>query len=203
MTHRPRRATSSSSCDGLPVTIAEYDALPVDNELRREIEDGCLLERERPGTSHAKALHRLTAQLDAQLPDRWGLYPEVVVELPVGASARRVPSLIVTSAERDVPRVPASDVLLAVEIVSAGESALREYAKKPTEYAANHIPMTCVVDIQRRPSALTVYRIDPIDDTGRYQLEPPASGVVTVAVAGTAITVALDDLLVLRQRNRC
>ena len=107
-------------------------------------------------------------------------------------SPRRIPDVVVCAEEAtDQVRVRADQIVLAVEIVSPGESAARDYIKKPAEYAANGIPTTWVIDIQENPLSLTVYTLD---DTGQYHFTSPMTGSYTGLVGGHEVTLDLDAL---------
>ena len=91
----------------------------------------------------------------------------------------------------DQVRIRGEEILLAVEIVSPGESAARDYIRKPAEYAANGIPITWVIDIQERPHSLTVYTLD---DSGQYHFSSLITGSYTGMVGGHEVTIDLDAL---------
>ena len=152
----------------------------------------------RPAGPHIKAARRLANCLDDQLPDDLESMVEFEAEL-TGPSPRRIPDLVVCFSEvGDQVRVRAAEILLAVEIVSPGESAARDYIKKPAEYAANGIPTTWVIDIQENPHSLTVYTLD---DTGQYHFTSPITGTYTGPVSGHQVTVDLDALTGPRRRR--
>ncbi|MFC0437959.1 Uma2 family endonuclease [Kutzneria buriramensis] len=177
--------------EGHPISVVEFDELPADSSHRLEIEDGRLLVMNRPAGPHIKAAQRLVSHLNDQLPDELEAMLEFQAEL-VGASPRRIPDVVVCGADAcDQVRVRAEQILLAIEIVSPGESAARDYIKKPAEYAANGIPNTWVIDIQENPLSLTVYTLD---DTGQYHFTSPMTGRYTGAIGGHEVTIDLDAL---------
>jgi Uma2 family endonuclease len=177
--------------EGLPISIEEFDGLAVDGPHRLEIEDGRLLVMNRPAGPHIAAAQRLVSYLNDQMPDEFEAMMEFQAEL-AGPSPRRIPDLVVCLTEaRDQLRVRADQILLAVEVVSPGESAARDYIKKPAEYAANGIPITWVIDIQEDPLSLTVYTLD---DTGQYHFSSPITGTYNGAVGGHEVTIDLDSL---------
>lgn len=109
-----------------------------------------------------------------------------------GPSPRRIPDVVVCFSEvGDQVRIRGEEILLAVEIVSPGESAARDYIRKPAEYAANGIPITWVIDIQERPHSLTVYTLD---DSGQYHFSSLITGSYTGMVGGHEVTIDLDAL---------
>ncbi|MGV9677660.1 Uma2 family endonuclease [Nocardia sp. NPDC003482] len=160
------------------ITVEEFDALPVDTAHRYEIENGFLLVNARPAPLHSRAVTRLVAQLDSQLPTGWEAFAELEAEL-AGRSPRRVPDLVVAPVEVDEQtRVRSEQIALAVEIATSGESAVRDYAVKAGEYAANKIAHYWVIDILDPESVgLTIYTLDT---TGEYHITPRATGIVTV-----------------------
>lgn len=134
--------------DGDPIRVEDFDALPPGGVDRLEIEDGRLLVMNRRAGRHLIATQRLAHHLNEQLPAVLEAMPGFETEL-AGASPRCVPALVVCVDEAtDQLRVRADQILLAVEVVSPGESAARDYIKKPAEHAANGIPTTWVIDIQ-------------------------------------------------------
>ncbi|MEV6277797.1 Uma2 family endonuclease [Nocardia sp. NPDC051832] len=175
-----------------PISVAEFDALPVDTSHRYEIENGFLLVNARPAPPHSRAVKRLVAQLDHQLPSGLEAFPELEAELPVGPSPRRVPDIVVAPVEVDEQsRILSAQIVLAIEVASSGESAVRDYAIKAGEYAANGIAHYWVVDILHGESAgLTVYTLD---DAGVYHITPRVTGVVHVE-APFALTIDLGRL---------
>jgi Uma2 family endonuclease len=177
--------------EGLPISIEEFDELPMDNSHCLEIEDGRLLVMNRPAGPHIKAAQRLVSYLNDQLPDELEAMIEFQAEL-TGPSPRRIPDVVVCPTEAsDQLRVRADQILLAVEVVSPGESAARDYIKKPAEYAANGIPATWVIDIQENPITLTVYTFD---DSGQYHFSSLITGSYTGMVGGHEVTIDLDVL---------
>jgi Uma2 family endonuclease len=180
------------------ISVEDFDRLPVDNAQRWEIEDGRLLVMNRPAGPHIKAAQRLVSYLNDELPDELEAMIEFQAEL-TGPSPRRIPDLVVCAADAgEQVRVRADQILLAVEVVSPGESASRDYIKKPAEYAANGIPTTWVLDIQEDPISLTVYTLD---DTGQYHFSSPITGSYTGIVGGHKITVDLGALTGPRRRR--
>ncbi|MFI5777893.1 Uma2 family endonuclease [Nocardia sp. NPDC051570] len=173
------------------ITVEEFDALPVDTSHRYEIENGLLLVNARPAPPHSRVMKRLAMQLDSQLPSGWEAFPEIEAELS-GRSPRRVPDLVVAPVEVDEQtRVRSEQIVLAIEIVSSVESAIRDYAIKAGEYAANKIANYWVIDIVNTDSVgLTIFTLDT---TGEYHITPRATGVVTVE-SPCPLTIDLDAL---------
>ncbi|WP_330184857.1 Uma2 family endonuclease [Nocardia sp. NBC_01503] len=164
-----------------PISVEEFDALPVDNSLIYEIENGLLLVNARPAPPHSRAIVRLAAQINAQLPAEWEALPELEAELPVGDSQRRVPDLVIAPDEVDEQtRVRSDQIALAIEIASSGESALRDYSMKSSEYAANGIAHYWVIDLLDVEHAAVGLTIFVLGDNGRYTIQPRVTGTVRV-----------------------
>lgn len=156
-----------------------------------EIEDGRLLVMNQAVGRHLIATQRLAHRLNDELPVHLEAMPRFETAL-TGPSARRVPDVVVCTEEATAQRrVRADQILLAVEVFSPGESAARDYIKKPAEYAANGIPATWVIDIQEEPLSLTVYTLD---ETGQYHFSLPITGTFTGMVGGHEVTIDLDAL---------
>jgi Uma2 family endonuclease len=183
--------TTAPPRSGDPISVAEFDELRMTDPCRLEIEDGRLLVTDWPAGPHLRTRQRLASRLNDQLPVDLEAMPAFEADL-AGASPRRVPDLVVCTEEAsgDV-RVSADQILLAVEVVSPGESAARDYIKKPAEYAANGIPTTWVVDIQENPISLTVYTLD---EAGQYHFTSLITGSYTGLVGGHEVTIDLDAL---------
>ncbi|RMI29145.1 Uma2 family endonuclease [Nocardia stercoris] len=132
----------------------------------------------RPAPLHTRVIARLAAELDRVLPPGLEAFPELETELP--GRSPEVPDLVVTAAQVDEQaRVRADQVVLAVEVVSTGADAVRDYAVKAGEYAANGIAHYWVLDIIDPASpGLTVYTLDAL---GEYRIAPRATGVVQLA----------------------
>ncbi|MBO0853193.1 MAG: Uma2 family endonuclease [Nocardia sp.] len=174
-----------------PISVEDFDALPVDTDHRYELENGSLLVIARPAPPHSRAIKRLLPQLDDQLPPELEAFSELETEL-TGRSPRRVPDVVVARVEVvEQPRIRAEQIVLAVEIATSGESAVRDYAIKAGEYAANGIAHYWVIDILDADSAgLTIFTLDA---EGAYRITPRATGTVTVAEP-LPMTIDLDAL---------
>ncbi|MGW4246840.1 Uma2 family endonuclease [Nocardia sp. NPDC004722] len=184
-----------------PITVEEFDALPVDNSFVYEIENGFLLVNARPAPSHSRVLKNLTIQLEDQIPEGWESYPEIDAELPVGKSQRRVPDLVVARDEVfEQTRVRSDQIALAVEISSSSESALRDYSIKAGEYAANGIAHYWVIDLLDVEHASVGITIFTLSSSGRYEMQPRMTGIVKVDEP-FQLTIDLDALAAPR-KNR-
>ncbi|MFI9510451.1 Uma2 family endonuclease [Nocardia sp. NPDC052566] len=180
--------------DGQPISVAEFDALPIDTSHRYEIENGLLLVNARPAPPQSRAIKRLLAQLDSQLPEGLEAFAELETELPKGRSPRRVPDVVVAPVEVDEQvRIRSEQIAIAIEIASSGESAVRDYSIKAGEYAANGIAHYWVIDIPNvddEPAGLTVYTLD---SAGTYHITPRTTGVVSIDTP-FPLTLDLDSL---------
>lgn len=120
------------------LTLDEWDAFPADAMHRSELVEGILLVAPRPTPLHQRAMVRLCAQLDDQLPDGLTALADVEVLVEAGFPPTvRAPDVVVVAsavAELNQARLSASDVILAVEIVSPG-TGRTDRVTKPAEYA--------------------------------------------------------------------
>lgn len=166
------------------LTVADYITLPDDSDGRFELEEGVLVMAPRPIPLHQYCIRELLFQLRDQVPD--GLEPlsEVDVDLELVDAAApgfvRVPDLVVVTAaalarvRRDGGLLRASEVVLAVEIVSAG-SRRKDHVVKHGEYADAGIPYYWVLDIDDQVSMVASHRAEGFG----YIDAPPAIGTFT------------------------
>lgn len=139
------------------LTVDDFLALPEENEVRFELQEGIIMMSPRPIPRHMKIARALTIVLDAQAPGSVELLPEVDVDLELAGRAApgfvRCPDLVIvpgTSYERvdsEGGILKASDVLLAVEIHSPGTRQVDDLVKRH-EYAAAGIPNYWIVDVE-------------------------------------------------------
>ncbi len=97
----------------------------------------------------------------------------------------RIPDVVVTRSvaiDSNPPRVPAADVLLAVEILSDGTRRV-DRVMKFSEYADAGIPQYWIVDLGA-PTTLLAYQL--VD--GDYELSGEHTGQVELSVAGHPVT---------------
>jgi Uma2 family endonuclease len=173
------------------LTLEEWEALPERHELRVELSEGMLVMTPMPMPWHQKAVMRLGYRLDEQLPAELTALAEVEVVLSADPLTIRVPDVMVTSTdgyERNPPRFPASDVLLAVEVLSDGTRRV-DRVLKFSEYADAGIPQYWILDIGE-PTTLLAYQL--VD--GDYELSAEHTGVAELQVAGHSITIDLPAL---------
>jgi Uma2 family endonuclease len=176
---------------GSLMTLDEWIALPEDNSYRYELQEGILLVAPRPTPRHQQAAYRLARQLDEQLPSGWAgmsiagmLDVEVVVRAERPAIVR-VPDLVVTKIGAADSWLVASDVLLAVEIISPGSRNV-DLRLKPFEYAEAGIPHYWLVDLDPPAPSIRVFHLGAPDDG---YVEGPAT-------AGQLVTTAPFDLCI-------
>lgn len=138
------------------LTVAEFAALPEDSEARYELQEGHVVMSPRPRPKHQLCLGRLRSRLEEQLPDGLDVLPEVDVDLELVSPQRpgfvRAPDLVVVSREtlarvEDGNLIPASEVVLVVEIISPGTHRT-DTVIKHGEYADAGIPHYWVIDIE-------------------------------------------------------
>jgi Uma2 family endonuclease len=154
------------------LTVEEFTALPEDNSRRYELEEGVLIVSPRPVEQHQRTIYRLVPALNEQLPLEWEAHGEVeMIVDDDGIGTVRVPDVIVTQADCARAQVPASDVLLAVEVISPG-SRKKDTLVKPIEYAEAGIPHYWVIDLES-PVSLIAYRLG---GTLGYQEAPAVTG---------------------------
>jgi Uma2 family endonuclease len=173
------------------LSLAEWDLLPEDRSHRLELVEGILLVSPHPA-SHQRAMLRMASELDRQLPTVLTAVPdfEVVVAAAFPPTVR-APDVVVVPTSRvqdNPPRLPAADVLLAVEIVSPGTGRTDRVAK-PAEYAEAGIPHYWLVDIEP-PITLTAHLL--VD--GAYEVVAEGTGVLDLS-GPAAVRLDLDSLL--------
>ncbi|WP_433601534.1 Uma2 family endonuclease [Nocardia sp. CA-135953] len=175
------------------LTLDDWIALPEDNSRSYELVEGVLVVSPRPMSKHQRAIWRLAAQLEPQLPIGYGVLTEAEVVIESGPpSTVRVPDVIAVSAagiDENLPRWNPEDVLLAVEVVSVG-SKRTDRVTKLFEYAEVGIEHYWLVDLDD-PVSLTAYRL--ID--GDYELVGEKSGRAVLGLAGASITLDLAALV--------
>lgn len=165
------------------LTLDEWDELPEDNARHYELVEGVLSVTPKPLPAHQKACGRLMWWLDDQLPEGLAAYLDIEVTVKEGfPPSVRAPDVVVTTVDAVAggqSRISASDVLIAVEIMSPG-TVRTDRLVKPMEYAEAGIPAYWCIDIEA-PVTLTSYRLvdgnyrADIQATGRFFTEFPVS----------------------------
>lgn len=172
------------------LTLDEWDALPVDTSRHYELVEGVLIVSPKPVPAHQRAAQRLAYWLDEQLPDDL----TAVIDIEVTISTRypptvRAPDVTITrsAAASGQARVPAADVLCAVEIMSPG-SRRTDRLVKPFDYAEAGIPAYWLVDLGA-PASLIAHSLA----AGDYHADTEVTGMFS-PVFPAPVTINLDDL---------
>jgi Uma2 family endonuclease len=145
------------------LSVAEYAELGETEPGYTELVEGRLLMSPSPAPDHNTASLRLAMALLPRLPDRHEVIQDVDVDLELAAPgapgfSRRPDQVVAHSHARERVRengglVRASEVMLAVEIVSPGSRRTDRVVKRE-EYAEAGIPYYWIVDIERPVSLL-------------------------------------------------
>lgn len=178
------------------LSLAEWEQLPEDTSHRYELSEGVLLVVPRPLALHQRAMGRLMATLDEQLPDNLTALPDVEVIIEAGEAATvRIPDVVVTRsavAEGNPARLSADDVLLAVEIISPG-TGRTDRVTKLHEYALAGIGDYWLIDLDP-PTTITAHLV--VD--GFYEIVAQGSGILDLDLhspdAAQRLTIDLDSL---------
>jgi Uma2 family endonuclease len=164
------------------LTLDEWEALPEDSTHRFELVEGVLLVAPRPTSLHQLVLIELGSELNRQLPADLTALPEVEVLVDAGPPPTlRVPDLAVVStlsAQSNLARFDAADVLLAVEILSPG-TRRTDRVLKAAEYAEAGILHYWLVDLDP-PVSLAALRLAD----GAYQPDTVTDGAVELTSIG-------------------
>jgi Uma2 family endonuclease len=187
----------------LPLTVAEYVALGEDPDgVRYELQEGALVMAASPIPEHQRCILRLGGRLEAALPPDLDVFPDVDIDLELVAPRRpgtvRRPDLAVVTRrgferrQREGGVLRASEVLLAVEIVSPG-SERTDHMIKRDEYADAGIPHYWVVDLGEPGDRMTLTAHHLAGEFG-YADAGPVSGVFT-ATEPFPVRVDLDALV--------
>jgi Uma2 family endonuclease len=174
-----------------PITLQEWEALPEDSANKLEVAEGMLVMSPRPLMRHQKAGMRLGTLFDTQLPREFTGVTDTEVLLTYEPLTIRAPDVIVTRSElvdSDEPRCRASDVLLAVEILSIGTRRV-DRVLKFSEYAEAGISQYWIVDLDE-PTSLHAYVLVG----GNYELSGVHTGAATLDVAGHPISIDFPAL---------
>jgi Uma2 family endonuclease len=174
------------------LSLAEWDRLPEDRSHRFELAEGILLVSPRPALLHQLVTQQLGAELNRQLPTELTAVPdfEVVVAAAFPPTVR-APDVVVVPTSRvqdNPPRLPAADVLLAVEIMSPG-TGRTDRVTKPAEYAEAGIPHYWLFDIEP-PVTLTAHLL--VD--GAYEVVAEGAGLADLS-GPAPVRLDLDSLL--------
>ena len=174
---------------GRQLTLADWEAIPQDEQFRLELVEGVLSIVQRPLSLHRRAVVRLTTRLDEELPPDLTAMAEVEIIVTGQPLTIRIPDVLVTREaviEANPPRVAAADVLLAVEILSDGTRKVDRILKF-AEYTEAGIPQYWIVDLDE-PASLRAFTLVGSDEPA-YELSGEFTGPVTVDVAGHPVIV--------------
>jgi Uma2 family endonuclease len=148
---------------GKLLTIADYAALPEDDQRRWELLEGNLITSPSPSPRHMIALARLHARIEDQLPPGLRAVPNVDLDLQLApmdqpGTSRRPDLVVVTEAEFNRVEVEggllrARATTLVVEIISPG-SRRTDTVIKRGEYADARIGHYWIIDLARPTSLL-------------------------------------------------
>jgi Uma2 family endonuclease len=149
-----------------PLTVAEYLEIGEVEPGYTELVEGRLLLSPSPKRRHSRACRKLWVSLDSQVPPELEVVEDVDVDLRLGAADEpgtvRRPDLVVARravAERvdeEGEVYYASDVVLAVEVVSPG-SRREDHRVKRAEYADAGIPHYWILGVDEPVSLLACH----------------------------------------------
>jgi Uma2 family endonuclease len=149
-----------------PLTVAEYLAIGEVEPGYTELAEGRLELSPSPKRRHSRACSVLWVMLDGQVPQEFEVVEDIDVDLqfapPDGPGTVRRPDLIVARraaaerVDREGEVYRASDVVLAVEVVSPGSRRLDRRVKRD-EYADAGIPHYWIVDLDEPVSLLACH----------------------------------------------
>ncbi|MGI5503303.1 Uma2 family endonuclease [Lentzea sp. CA-135723] len=151
-------------CDGRGVlTVSQYAALGAAESGYRELVEGRLVQSPTASPDHNYACGNLISQLSAQLPAHLQVSYALDVDLELAPADApgfvRRPDLVVFHRGAVADLVPASEVVLAVEVLSA-HSHYTDRRCKRLDYAEAGIPFYWLVDLTA-PVSLTALRLTP------------------------------------------
>jgi len=162
-------------------TIADLEAMPDDEALRYELDDGCLVVSPPPPTAHNIA----ATELAFLIRERLDSDHRIAVEGSVLFDARnyRQPDVLVVRRERAPSDYAGpADVLLAVEVMSPS-STRRDRLIKPVQYAAAGIPHFWRLEPVDRVLLTYVLDGDSYRESGRFTDEVVIDEPVTLRFA--------------------
>jgi Uma2 family endonuclease len=181
------------------LTVAEYAALPEDDQHRWELQEGIMVMSPSPAPRHMRASGRLLLQLEPQLPASLYLLHDTDIDLelvPAGEPGfSRRPDLVVVDragydrVDRDGGWLRASEVRLVVEIVSPGSKRMDTVVKRH-EYADAGIPYYWIIDLEPPLSLVACHLAGPFG----YQDPGDVTGTF-VTTAPFTVRIELDRLL--------
>lgn len=173
---------------GKLLTIADYAALPEDDQRRWELLEGNLIMSPSPTPRHMIAVARLFGMIESQLPAGLRAVPDVDLDLQLAPADQpgtsRRPDLIVIS-EAELQRVEneggllrAAAAVIAVEIISPGSKRTDTVIKRG-EYADAGIAHYWIIDLEL-PTSLVAGHLagefgyqDSGEVTGVFETDDP------------------------------
>jgi Uma2 family endonuclease len=173
------------------LTLAEWEALPETEGVRLELVEGLVVMAPMPRFWHQAGSALLSVRLNEQLPAELSAGPAVEVVLSDAPPTVRVPDVVVArsgATEGNPARIGATDILLAVEVLSDGTRRV-DRVLKFSEYADAGIPQYWIIDLGT-PCTLLCYTLVE----GNYELSGEHSGPVELDVAGHPVAFDLDAL---------
>jgi Uma2 family endonuclease len=156
----------------------EYDRLPADDGVRRELVDGVLHVSPSPAQNHQSLAAELCVMLRRSAPR--DLYRVTQgVEVKLGDRLRFIPDVLAVNAgvRKDASQFLAHEVILAVEIESPSSVSM-DRLLKPAHYAAAGIPFYWRIQLEPEPTLIAheaagdTYRVTG-EYTGVVALEAP------------------------------
>ena len=145
-------------------TEDEYFALP-EMPTKVELVDGVLVVMPLPSVVHQRLVQRISMLLEQTCPTgEWEVFPGLNVRLWPGHF--RNPDVIVTRRGAMSRYVPASDILLLVEITSPGNFR-QDRIVKHGDYAAAGVPFYLRIDLEKGHEVLEATLFELVD--GEYR----------------------------------
>ncbi|MFW0797200.1 Uma2 family endonuclease [Gordonia sp. CPCC 205515] len=167
------------------LSLAEWRALPEDDTVRIELQEGVRIALPRATKIHAQIVARLMLQLGVQLPSHIEALTDVdLVVNPATPATVRVPDIVICRKTNDT-WLATDDVMVVVEVLSPG-TRRTDLVTKRSEYAEAGVKHYWIIDPTDR--ILTALELTPHGYDGR-----DVSGVWTTTVPFTA-TIDLDAL---------
>lgn len=171
------------------MTLDDWDALPEDNSAQFELQEGVLVVCPKPASPHQDAMMLLAFQFHQQLPAGFKVLADFeVLVFADPPPTVRAPDLIVLARTGPLKRAAASQVLIAVEIISPG-SRVTDMVRKAYEYAKAGIPHYWVIDLDPPAPSITVYGLGAPGD-GYVESQRATGELVTTVPFPLRIDVA-------------
>lgn len=147
-------------------TVADFAALPEDDQYRWELLEGNLVMSPSPTPRRTVALARLHARMEEQLPPGWRAVPDVDLDVQLVPDGQpgtvRRPDLVVVRrtefdrVDREGGLLRAASTDLVVEIISPGSYRTDTIVKR-REYADARIPHYWILDVGRPVSLVACH----------------------------------------------